>query len=163
MIKYLIMDVDGTLTDGKIYISPSGEAFKAFDVKDGYAIHALLKKHSIIPVIITGRNSEIVSRRAIELDIKEIHQGASDKLEVLHKILNQENQSFDTVAYIGDDLNDIECMTLVKNSGGYVGCPADAVAEVKEVASYICSSNGGCGAVREFISKIIKLNNRGRQ
>lgn len=159
MIKYLVMDVDGTLTDGKIYIGPSGETFKAFDVKDGYAIHSLLKKYNIIPVIITGRNSEIVSKRANELDVKEIHQGASDKLSVLDRILKKEYQGFDTVAYIGDDLNDIECMTIVKNSGGYVGCPADAVAEVKAVASYICLSKGGYGAVREFISKIINLNN----
>ena len=159
MIKYLVMDVDGTLTDGKIYMGASGELFKAIDVKDGYGIHSLLKKNNIIPVIITGRNSEIVSRRAMELNITEIYQGVTDKLRVLEELLISECNSFDEVAYIGDDINDMECMMTIKNSGGYVGCPNDAIAEVKQNVSYICSSKGGSGAVREFISKIININN----
>lgn len=163
MIKYLVMDVDGTLTDGKIYIGPSGEVFKSFSVKDGYAIHSLLRDHCIIPIIITGRNSEIVMKRANELNIKEIYQGVSNKLTVLSSIIEREGQSFENVAYIGDDLNDIECMTAVKNAGGYVGCPSDAVDEVKRVVSYICISKGGCGAVREFIMKLITINSGDNQ
>ncbi len=159
MVKYLVMDVDGTLTDGKIYIGNSGEVFKAFDVKDGYAIHTILSMYHIVPVIITGRISEIVLNRAKELNISEVYQGVSNKLATLKKILERDNRGLNTVAYIGDDINDIECMMAVKNEGGYIACPADAVNEVKRVASYVCISNGGHGAVREFIDKITNVAN----
>ena len=84
-IKMLVMDVDGTLTDGKIYMGSDGEVFKAFDVKDGYAI-AHLHEVGIIPVIITGRKSKIVENRAKELNIKEVYQGVSDKVEKLKEV-----------------------------------------------------------------------------
>ena len=152
-IKLLVMDVDGTLTDGKIYISSTGELMKAFNVKDGYAIAHILKKHQIMPTIITGRNSEIVEYRAKELGIDELHQGVSDKLAVLEKILKRLEMQFENVAYIGDDINDIDCMKRC----GVTACPIDAVAEVKNIATYICHANGGNGAVREFVDWLIKF------
>ena len=82
-IKMLVMDVDGTLTDGRIYMGADGEVMKAFDVRDGYGIKHILPKHDIIPVIITGRRSAIVERRCAELDITELYQGVADKLEKL--------------------------------------------------------------------------------
>ena len=85
-IKALVMDVDGTLTDGRIYIDTQGEAMKAFDVKDGYAIAHILPAVGVIPVIITGRNSQIVEQRAEELKIRELYQGISDKLVQLKQI-----------------------------------------------------------------------------
>lgn len=147
MIEYLVMDVDGTLTDGKIYMGESGEMFKAFSIKDGYGIHDLLIPSGIIPVIITGRKSAIVSRRCNELGITKVYQGISDKLEVLRNITTDLSR----VAYIGDDLNDLVCMKSVKAAGGLVGCPKDAVKDVKEISDFISEFNGGEGAVRDYI------------
>ena len=151
-IKYLVMDVDGTLTDGKIYMSPTGELFKAFDIKDGCGIATILPKHSIIPVIITARESQIVLNRAEELNISHVYQSCRDKLSKLCEVCDNR---MDEVAYIGDDLPDLEVMMAVKEAGGLVGCPADAVKEVKEIADYICERNGGNGAVREFIEWLV--------
>ena len=145
------MDVDGTLTDGKIYIGSEGEVMKAFSIKDGYGIHDLLLPAGITPVILTGRQSRIVENRCRELGIKEIYQGISNKWETLLSLAGD----LSGVAYIGDDLNDMPCMTAVKNAGGTVGCPADAVAAVKAAADFVSTKNGGEGAVREFIEWIL--------
>lgn len=149
-IKFLVMDVDGTLTDGKIYMSGRGELFKAFNIKDGYTIYTL-DKIGIVPVIITGRLSDIVARRAEELRIKECHQGISDKLAKLQDIMQRYNATLDEVAYIGDDYNDLECMRLC----GYSACPADAEDDIKQQVDYVCETKAGEGAVREFVKKII--------
>lgn len=149
-IKMLVMDVDGTLTDGKIYIGQKGEIMKAFSVKDGYSI-ARLKENGIEPVIITGRVSEIVEVRARELNITELHQGVEDKLDKLQDLIFTYGITYKEVAYIGDDLNDIECM----KSCGITGCPQDAVEQIKKIADYVCKKNGGSGAVREFIDNIV--------
>lgn len=151
MIKYLVMDVDGTLTDGKIYMGNDGEIMKAFSVKDGCGIHDILLPSGIIPLIITGRNSKILENRCNEIGIKEIYQGISNKLEKLCLIVNELSQ----VAYIGDDINDLHSMKAIKEAGGKVGCPADAVHEVKKIADFIAKKNGGDGAVREFIEWLI--------
>lgn len=153
-IKYLIMDVDGTLTDGKIYMGNEGEMFKAFDIKDGCGIHDILLPSGIIPSIITGRKSKILENRCKEIGIQEIHQGVSDKVAELEHILFEADSDFSEVAYIGDDINDLLCMKKVKENGGLVGCPADAVNAVKDIADYICGKNGGNGAVRDFIEWI---------
>jgi len=151
-IKLLVMDVDGTLTDGKINMGPSGEVFKAFDIKDGYAINEMLPAHGIVPAIITGRSSSIVENRARELHIDELYQGKHDKLDTLRHLMQKYGCSRENVAYIGDDILDIECM----RECGLVGCPADACQQVKEIAHYVCKSGGGNGAVREFIEFIIQ-------
>lgn len=152
MIKYFIMDVDGTLTDGKIYISNSGEMMKAFNIKDGCGIHDILIPTGIIPVIITGRSSEIVLNRCRELGITEVYQGVRDKMKKVMEITDD----LSSVAYVGDDIIDLSCMELVKNNNGCVGCPADAVDKVKDIADYIAPHNGGDGAVRDFIEWIIR-------
>lgn len=154
-IKFFVMDVDGTLTDGKIYMGNAGESFKAFNAKDGYGIHGMLPRIGITPVIITGRTSQIVKNRCAELDIEELHQGVKDKLETLNDILIRNCASLDEVAYIGDDLNDMSCIRAVKAAGGLTGCPADAVGQVREIADFIAERNGGDGAVREFIEWLI--------
>ena len=151
MIKYLVMDVDGTLTDGKIYMSNDGEGMKAFSIKDGCGIHDILIPAGIIPVIITGRTSKIVEKRCGEIGIKEIHQGISNKIEKLLSITSNLSE----VAYIGDDINDLSCMKPVREAGGKIGCPADAVKKVKELADFISTKNGGDGAVREFIEWLV--------
>lgn len=154
-IKMLVMDVDGTLTDGHIYVGENGEVMKAFDVKDGYAIASLLPEMQIIPVIITGRKSRIVEKRAEELHISELYQNVDNKLEKLKDITEKYGLNRENVAYIGDDLNDAECMRYAHFSG----CPIDAVNQVKEVAAYVCNNPGGRGAVREFIDEISRVNN----
>lgn len=150
-IKYLVMDVDGTLTDGKIYMGNDGEMMKAFNIKDGCGIHDLAVPAGITPVIITGRSSQILLNRCAELGITEVHQGISDKMTALEQIAGDLSQ----VAYIGDDINDLNCMLQVKNAGGMIGCPADAVKKVKDIADYIASHNGGDGAVRDFIEWLL--------
>lgn len=147
MIRYLVMDVDGTLTDGKIYMGNDGEVMKAFNIKDGCGIFDILIPAGITPIIITGRNSRIVENRCSELGIKEIHQGVSNKIEKLLNITN----NLSSVAYIGDDINDLSCMLSVKEAGGVVGCPKDAMKKVKELADFVAEHNGGDGAVRDFI------------
>jgi len=149
-IRILAMDVDGTLTDGKIYMSNAGELMKAFNIKDGAGIHDILIPAGITPVIITGRTSDIVFNRCKELGITEVHQGVSDKIGKLTDI----TEDLKNVAYIGDDINDLPCMESIKKAGGIVGCPADAAEKVKEIADYVANHNGGDGAVRDFIEWI---------
>lgn len=151
-IKLLVMDVDGTMTDGNIYCSGNGEEFKAFNVKDGYGIAHILPKFDIIPVIITGRQSDIVTYRANELGIKDVYQGSSDKLSTLVDVMQKYKLTFSRIAYIGDDINDIESIEKC----GFTACPADAVDEVRSAVNYVCKQNGGSGAVREFIDVITK-------
>lgn len=151
-IKYLVFDVDGTLTDGKVYIGNSGELFKAFNIKDGYGISNILPLNNIIPVIITGRKSEIVTYRAKELKIDMIYQGVSEKYVTLTSFAKDLSQ----VAYMGDDLNDMECMKKVHEAGGIVGCPEDAISEVVNISDFVSSKRGGEGAAREFIEWIIE-------
>lgn len=157
-VKMLAMDVDGTLTDGKIYMSAQGELFKAFDIKDGYGIHDLLPKAGITPVIITGRDSLIVTNRCRELGIRHIYQGVADKAAELIGVAGEFGLEpdgagiYQQIAYMGDDLNDLPCMKLC----GLVGCPADAVEEVKRGAGFVSSKPSGCGAVREFIQWILQ-------
>lgn len=149
-IKMLVMDVDGTLTDGCIYMGPEGEAMKAFNCQDGYAIAQILPKIGVTPVIITGRKSRITENRAKELKITQLHQGVHDKLPLLREIAREIGASQEEVAYIGDDLNDFDCIRWC----GFTGCPADAVKEVRETVDFVCSRNGGRGAVREFVEQI---------
>lgn len=150
MVKMLVMDVDGTLTDGKIYIGSQGEIMKAFNVKDGLGI-AKLNSKGIITVIITGRSSVIVTQRAKELNITEVIQGVHDKVKILRQVAEKYKCNLNEIAYIGDDENDLECMKIC----GVKGCPADADNEVKKIADYVCNCSGGDGAVREFISYLL--------
>ncbi len=153
--KYFVMDVDGTLTDGKIYMGDDGEVMKAFNIKDGYGIHDLLPQAGITPVIITGRASHIVVNRCKELGIEYLYQGIRDKESFLRDFLARQGATPAEVAYAGDDLNDLGCMRYVKEHGGLVGAPADACAQVREVADYVAPMKGGEGAVRAFIEDVL--------
>lgn len=150
-IKLLVMDVDGTLTDGKIYVGNEGEIGKAFNVKDGYML-AKCRDYDIYTAIITGRISEIVSLRAKVLKITDVFQGITNKSIILNKIVQKHDLALDQVAYVGDDLNDLDCMKIC----GFSACPKDAAEEVISSVDYVCSKNGGDGAVRELIDLIIK-------
>lgn len=150
-IKMLVMDVDGTLTDGCIYIGAEGEMMKAFHVQDGYGIAQILPKAGITPIIMTGRCSKIVEKRAKELKITHLYQGISDKLSQLKVVASELGAIPDEIAYIGDDLNDLDCIRYC----GYTACPADALPEVLDAVDYVCKRNGGRGAVREFIDRLL--------
>lgn len=150
-ICFFVMDVDGTLTDGKIYMGHRGEVCKEFNIKDGYGIHDILLPKCITPIIITGRESDIVLNRCKELGVDKVYQGVSDKLNKLKEVCTDLKR----VAYIGDDINDLYCMKAVKEAGGVTGCPADAVDEIKEISYFVAYHNGGDGAVREFIEFIV--------
>lgn len=153
-IKLVVLDVDGTLTDGKIYIDNNGVETKAFHVKDGLAIVQAMK-HDLEIVIITGRSSHIVDIRARELSIEEVHQGVKNKNKKLREILERKNLQLDQVAYIGDDINDLHIMKLV----AFAACPKDAVKEVKEIVHFTSKYNGGEGAVREVLEYILEQRN----
>lgn len=162
-IHFFVMDVDGTLTDGKVYMGPLGEAMKAFDIKDGYGIKLLLPSQNIIPIVITARQSPMVEHRCKELDVKEIHQGVRNKLDCLGTILMNystegTHYSLENCAYIGDDLLDLQCMIPIKEAGGVVGCPHDAAKEIVSISDFVSSKKGGDGAVREFIEWLIEQN-----
>jgi 3-deoxy-D-manno-octulosonate 8-phosphate phosphatase (KDO 8-P phosphatase) len=149
-IKLLVMDVDGTLTDGKIILGNNGEEFKSFNVKDGIGIK-LAHEYGIITAIITGRKSNIVDIRAKELGIIEVHQGIDTKIEKLYELVEKLQLDLSEVAYIGDDINDIAIMEKV----GLAFAVNDASEPTKKVADHITKHKGGEGAVREVIDMII--------
>ena len=153
-IRFLVMDVDGTLTDGKIYMGQDGEVCKAFDIKDGCGIAVLLPKMNVEPIIITARESRIVQNRCAELGIKLLFQGKHDKLPALNRILSEYNASHGTsyglehCAYIGDDIIDVPCMQAIHNAGG--------IAALREICDFVSTKNGGNGAVRECIELLLQ-------
>ena len=155
MIKLVLLDVDGTLTDGGIYRGNNEEELKRFNVKDGYAI-VNAQKLGIEFGIITGRKSELVEIRAKELKIKYLYQGISEKTVILEEIMKKNGLSKEEIAYMGDDLNDL----LIMKQVGLSGTPKDAVDEVIQVADFVSKKNGGSGAVREFIEHILKKDGK---
>ena len=155
MIKLVLLDVDGTLTDGGIYRGNNEEELKRFNVKDGYAI-VNAQKLGIEFGIITGRKSELVEIRAKELKIKYLYQGISEKTVILEEIMKKDSLSKEEIAYMGDDLNDL----LIMKQVGLSGTPKDAVDEVIQVADFVSKKNGGSGAVREFIEYILKKDGK---
>ena len=151
MIKLAAFDVDGVMTDGSLTFDEQGKEYKTFNAKDGQGI-VNLNNAGIITAIITARNNGTVEHRAKNLKIKELHQGAKNKLQTLQEIMSKYNLNFAEVAYMGDDLPDICVLEKV----GLKGCPFDAVDEVKAVANFTASKCGGKGAVREFCDYILK-------
>ncbi|MBN1273744.1 MAG: HAD hydrolase family protein [Candidatus Aminicenantes bacterium] len=149
-IKMILMDVDGTLTDGSLLVFPDGEELKTYDVKDGTGI-LLAHLAGIQSGIITGKRSKALEKRAETLRITELHQGILDKKESLQQILKKQNFQKEEVAYIGDDLGDLEVIKEV----GLAGAVGDAHHAIKKHSHFVCSQPGGKGAVREFIEFII--------
>lgn len=149
-IELIVLDVDGTLTDGKITYTQSGDELKSFCVKDGLAIASWIRLGKQV-AIITGRESDIVARRANELGIKHCYQGVHNKQEVLMDILDALNLTMDNVASIGDDLNDKTMLNASKRS--YV--PNNASFYIKKDADVILTCKGGDAAVREMIEELI--------
>lgn len=151
MIKLIVLDVDGTLSDGNIIYSDNGTEIKAFNVKDGLGIAAWIKLGREV-AIITSRESKLVENRAKELKITYVKQGIKDKAQALKEILAEANISLDEVAVIGDDLNDLSMLRLVRHSYA----PKDAAKIVKKNVRKVLKQKGGRGAVRAMIDKLIK-------
>jgi len=154
-IKLLICDVDGVLSDGKVYYSNQGEELKNFNIKDGLGIKQLLN-NGVQVAIITGRESAIVEKRASELGIQFIYQGKKDKQQAYLTIIEQLKIEKKQVAHVGDDLPDLPLMI----QSGLGICVADGHNFVKQNADWITSSNGGQGAVREISDLILSAQNK---
>jgi len=149
-VKLLLLDVDGVMTDGKLYISDSGEETKAFHVRDGAGIRQALDA-GIRVGFVTGRYSAAVVRRAQELGVEDVRQGIADKREVYRELKQKYGLTDAQICYIGDDLQDLGVLKMA----GLACVVADAADEAKELADYITSAPGGGGAVREVVRMIL--------
>ncbi len=151
-LKFLLMDVDGVLTDGGLYYTEDGEGIKVFNVHDGLGIK-LLQKAGIGTGVISGRESEALRSRLLELGVDEIFMGVFAKEEILEEILKRRNLSVGEIGFIGDDLVDIPVLTRV----GFPVVVRNAPENVKRFASYVTMKRGGEGAVRELADLILRL------
>ena len=151
-IKLFLTDVDGVLTDAGMYYSENGDELKKFNTRDGKGFE-LLRNAGIKTGIITSEDTNIVANRARKLKVDFLFQGAgNDKFKIISKLCAEENISFDEIAYIGDDINDLELLSNV----GLAACPQDAVTKVRNIQNiYILSCKGGEGVVREFVENIL--------
>ncbi|MGL4525102.1 MAG: cytidylyltransferase domain-containing protein [Spirochaetia bacterium] len=149
-IKMLLCECDGILTDAGMYYSKDGELLKKFNTRDGYAFE-MLNNIGIITGIISGGNTEIVLARGKKINAKEIHIGIKNKLLCLQELAKKYHCTLEQIAFIGDDLNDIE----VLNAVGFAAVPQDAVPQAKAVADYISGLSGGHGAVRDIVDYIL--------
>lgn len=151
-IKLVLTDCDGVLTDGGVYYGESGEVFKRFNIRDGMGVVRLRELVNVQTGIVTGETSPSVVTRAAKLKITELHLGASDKASLLGGILSRLGLNASEVAFLGDDVNDIEILQAV----GLSACPADATRQNKAVVDYCCETNGGQGCFRELAELIIE-------
>ena len=154
-IKLLLLDVDGVMTDGRIIYDNDGGETKAFDVKDGHGLK-LVQRAGIKVGIITGRQSQVVARRAAELGIDLVYQGVKDKKVPFKEILEKLALAPEEVAYVGDDIVDLPVMLKV----GFAATVADAVDDVKPYAHMVAKRCGGRGAVREICDFLLKESGR---
>ncbi|HUW56632.1 MAG TPA: HAD hydrolase family protein [Planctomycetota bacterium] len=154
-IKLLIMDVDGVLTDGTISVSTDGSETKHFNVRDWTGIK-YLQRVGIQTALVSGNTSEAVSQRAEYIGIKEVHQGAKDKLPVVRDIIKRAGLKRGEVAYLGDDLTDIPPVREV----GFSAAVADAHEELKSRCDHVTTAPGGRGAVRELAEMILKAQGK---
>ena len=152
MIKLIVLDVDGTLTDGKITYTNNGDEIKSFDVSDGLAIATWTKTFGKKAAIITGRKSTLIERRAKDLNIEHLYQGVHNKDEVLADILKKEAISWHEVAAIGDDLNDYKML----KKAGLSFTPQNGSKYIKQIVNVVCEHKGGEGAVREMMEYIFR-------
>lgn len=149
MIKMLVTDVDGVLTDGKLHIGPGGE-YKVFNVKDGLGSN-LLKSNGFILAAISGRKSVHTEQRLKEIGFDHIFLGVKDKLSILKELKSLTGLSFQEIGFIGDDLNDLDCL----NNSGLSFAPKDAVSQVLKAVDYVTEKKGGEGCFREVCEYIL--------
>ena len=149
-VKILVLDVDGVMTDGRLFYHDDGTESKAFDVRDGHGIK-MLKQAGIETVLVSGRSCALVDKRAADLGINEVIQGVRNKVPILEKILSQRGFKFEEVAFVGDDVVDLTAMNRV----GFAVAVADASEYLFEAAHHVTLAPGGRGAVREVAELIL--------
>ena len=149
-VKVVITDVDGVLTDGGMYYSTNGEMLKKFNTRDGMGVE-ILRNNKIPVIIMTRENSKIVISRAKKLLIDDVNVGIKKKEMLLSKICKKYQINKENVAYIGDDINDLEILKQV----GFSASPSDGITIVKKESDYLCKSKGGEGVLREVADLII--------
>lgn len=149
-IKYLVIDVDGTMTDAGIYYDEHGNELKKFCTKDAAGFFAA-HRAGIQILVLTGRECAATARRMMELKVDYLVQNCKDKVTYLSQFIKEKGITKEEMGYLGDDLNDLPGMRLC----GFVGCPADACKEIKEYADYIATVSGGAGAVRDIIEYML--------
>ncbi|MES2228539.1 MAG: KdsC family phosphatase [Burkholderiaceae bacterium] len=154
-IRWAIFDVDGVLTDGRLYVSERGEEFKAFSTLDGHGLK-LLALHGITPAVVTGRDSPAVRKRVGDLGIVHAVYGAADKLAAAGQLMAQLGLGWDTLAAMGDDWPDLPLLTRA----AFACAPANAHIEVKAVAHHVTSAGGGFGAARECCDLLLMAAGR---
>lgn len=154
MIKLVITDVDGVLTDGGMYYSDKGDIMKKFHARDGMGV-TLLKKQKIPTIIITKEKTKIVKIWSKKMSISHLYDGIQDKSSLLKKISQKYNIQPKNIAFIGDDINDLELLKKV----GLSVTPNDAILDNKKISDYICKNNGGHGAFRELADLILNSKN----
>ncbi|RYY68839.1 MAG: HAD-IIIA family hydrolase [Chitinophagaceae bacterium] len=152
-IKLFALDVDGVLTDGSLLVMNDGQLVRRMNIKDGYALQLAIKKGYKI-VVISGGNSDAVRLRLEKLGVKDVFMSVLNKTEVLQQYMQQHAVQKSEVLYMGDDMPDIRVMQMA----GLPCCPADAVAEIRDISAYISPIKGGEGCVRDIIEKVLKLN-----
>ncbi len=150
-IKYLVIDVDGTLTDAGIYYDEHGNEMKKFCTKDAAGFFAA-HQAGIKTLVLTGRECAATTRRMKEMHVGYLVQNCKDKVQYLKTFMQENHVDQEEIGYLGDDLNDLAGMGLC----GFAGCPADACKEIKERADYISDIKGGYGAVRDIISYLLQ-------
>ena len=150
-IQYIVVDVDGTMTDGGIYYDENGNETKKFCTKDAAGYFAA-KIIGIKTIVLTGRECAATTRRLTEMKVDYLFQGVKDKLSFLKQFMQENNITKEQIAYIGDDVNDLAPMSLV----GYIGCPVDSCKEIIAMADYISNVKGGYGAVRDVIEHVLE-------
>jgi 3-deoxy-D-manno-octulosonate 8-phosphate phosphatase (KDO 8-P phosphatase) len=149
-LEWLLLDVDGVLTDGSLHVGPEGERFKSFHVRDGLAIK-LAQAGGLRVGLLSARESEIVRRRAAEVGIEEVVQGREDKGAAFAELLSQHGLAPERVAYVGDDLPDLAVLARV----GLAAAPADAAPEVLAAVDFVTAAAGGRGCVRELVERLL--------
>lgn len=152
-ITTFVLDVDGVLTDGTVYVFDSGEQVRRMSIRDGFALQLAVKKGYRI-LVVSGGDSPAVMSRLKKLGITDIFMNVTDKHQVLKQYINDHHIKREQVLFMGDDIPDIVAM----NEAGLACAPADAVPEILKAASYISSRKGGKGCVRDVIEKVLKLN-----
>lgn len=154
-INTFIFDVDGVLTDGKLYITTGGELERSMNVKDGYALKTAMDAGYNICIISGGKN-EGVRKRLANLGVKDIYLGIGEKSEIFDGFIKKHQLEPEQIVYMGDDIPDWPVMQLA----GMPCCPQDAVAEIKAISKYISHKNGGEGAVRDIIEQVMKVQGK---
>ena len=150
LIKLVITDVDGVLTDGGMYYSEKGEILKKFNAKDGMGVE-ILSQYKIKTILLTRENSNIVKKRGSKIKTAATYIGILNKKSQLKKISKKFKVPLTRIAYIGDDLNDLEIMKLV----GFAATPADGIKDLQKIVDYVCKNNGRHGASREIVDLIV--------